>query len=371
MPAVTRSASRKVFVAEEREQAIKPDGDKDGGDEEDNKIVEGEGGGEDKIDVGSGNGAKGDKGEETGEERPVQETSVLSIMERMTQGSIPNEVLERIIGFVLRSATGFCAIPDDGPGIPDTWEAQAMQASGLVFPEGFSETAKQRIRHIVAATFPKSVVLGIPVRFAEFRQSSTTARPSFVAPLVIYRRDYDRRKSYAKVRLSFVVPPMLQGIEHRLRNLVLNVPVSKERIGFERELKMAKAGMENLAHIFPRLETCLFVVNVDAGKPGQFFPSYLLQRDTNPFSWKEELIDFIKAFAEYGPGRRRLFRFDHCRVVRQVLQVGVGPTVRVDGGRKRMNDGNGVEGGSQNDELDEVENLLHQAYRLKRQVGYK
>lgn len=348
MPVVTRSARKKLLMSEDRQQPTK----------------------EEESEEEDSNGDSDEGDERAGAK---EEASIISIMEQMTTETFPTELLETIIRFTLRSAIGSCAISDDNPAI-DTWEAQATQARGLTLPANLSPNARHRIQQAVAATFPKSVVLGVPVKFAKCPRSSsssTTTSPSFVVPLAIYRRDSHRDKTGLKVRVSFAVPRVLQGSEHQLRSLVLNVRVSNQRAGYERELKMATHGMENLAQTFPGLESCLFVVSVGSGDRDvvkEFFPSFLLRGSRHPVYWEGVLIDFIDAFAKRGPGKRKLFRFDHFATVRGHPHVGVGPTLRVDGGRKRVDDGNSVTEVVQSEELDEAERLLYQAYRLKRQV---
>lgn len=298
-------------------------------------------------------------------EEEREEASVAKAMERIARDDFPTELLWKIIGFSLRSGIGRCDI-----SVHD--EPATLRAGGLAWPKTLSLKALGTIRRAVAYMLPESVILEISAEF-EPQASSGGGRPRLVIPLA------------------------LQGSENRVRNLVLNVDLNLKLIlpnygsRFPQwpSLDTATAGIKTMAKSFPNLETCVLAVyighferyvgNVDP-RLRAFPPAFprLRSNVSASGSLEDRLVDLIDAFGKYGPGKRRLLRFEcqerfvgRCSGVgrgkmQPFWKVHVGPLVRVDA--LSENDDASDIGNEASPESEPGRRLLRQAYNFTRQI---
>jgi hypothetical protein len=381
MPAITRSAKRNRSPSDDGAPPVKNN-------EEEQET-------EERVDVEE----EGPKEDEQ-EGQDGEEVSVTGILEHITHPDFPLELLRKIISFSLEPVGQFWEGPfanhwdysDNEITAEDGLETTRWsRLESMTFPDNLSWRARQAIRQAAIDTFPPSAIVGVPADFGET----------------------DRENG-----LRLVIPHALQGSEHRLRQLVMNVHKPRERAKgqglYHHHLATATAGMKAIAQSFPKLETCVFVINLgpgpkrrDNGKmvqpPHLFTPRMLGTVGTGYFvgggptapERRAALADFIDAIAKHGPGKRRFFRFDyHDRAYEfdarnmcdeYYCAVGVGPLVRVNAVSERVAVVNGDVGvvedatadAMQNQEPDvdsggplqsEAERLMYRAYRCSREV---
>jgi hypothetical protein len=334
-----------------------------------------------------------------------EEVSVTGILEHITHPDFPLEILRKIIDFSLKPVRYCWEAPftnhwdyrDSELPAEDLKTTSWSRQEGLTFPDNLSLRAQQAIRQAAIDTFSPSAIVGVPADFGD----STDCENG----------------------LRLVVPLALQGSEHRVRQLVMNVhkPLEREKGQgpYHHHLATATAGMKAIAQSFPRLETCVFVINLGPGPkrrhrgdmsqyqpPHLFRPrmlgavgtGYLVGGGPSVAARKAAVADFIDAIARHGPGKRRFFRFDyHDRAYycdgkyldcEYYCAVGVGPLVQVKTASERIARVAAVDGDvgvvehvatnamqAQEPDVDsggplqsEAERLMYRAYRCSREV---
>ena len=293
-------------------------------------------------------------------EEREEEASVATAMERLVSDEFPTELLWKIIGFSLRSGIGRCEISvHDDPA--------TLSTRGLAWPKTLSQNALTTIRKAVAKILPESVILEMPAQFTQ--QTTSIGGPYYL-----------------------VIPRALWGSEDRVRNLVLNLDldvvlrlrnlVPRQPYPQWYHLTRATDGIERAGRRFPTLQTCVLVVFIgcfdrreeDASRPLPAFPR--LDSTVGAKGTLDSLlIDLIEAFGKYGPGKRRLLRFE-CqeRVVSRsmrrppIWKNHIGPLVRVDALSDHFVDDEPSMVSDEDESRREVEILLYQAYRFTRQM---
>jgi hypothetical protein len=139
------------------------------------------------------------------------------------------------------------------------------------------------------------------------------------------------------LQFTLVPPPDVQGSEHLIRYLVLDLYTTPRDGAHNRELNRGTQSMASLKSLFPSLESCVFVIRLaHAGRLLQTLiqlaDETLTHRNVkkigNIISLRRTLVEFIDAFLERGPGKRKFIRFIHSnfyhpedKVIRSLVLV--------------------------------------------------
>lgn len=137
-----------------------------------------------------------------------------------------------------------------------------------------------------------------------------------------------------KMPAAFDLPPALkmpptlasETDQQHIRHLVLALQTNVRKNTHHRELNRSIASMASMAALFPQLETCTFLCHftfthleyqsarfssfADFGTTNML-EARNIQTPQKMVTMEDTLLEFITAFHEHGPGKRKLVRFSH------------------------------------------------------------
>jgi hypothetical protein len=109
--------------------------------------------------------------------------------------------------------------------------------------------------------------------------------------------------------VSFTIPQALEENAMHIHRLVVKPPHLFSRTnGNIMGLMATIEGVACLKTIFPRLEVCIYLLNIETY---WIRPRYIKQAERDTI--KEELMQFLAAFLQNGPGKRKLVRLRICK----------------------------------------------------------
>ena len=148
------------------------------------------------------------------------------------------------------------------------------------------------------------------------------------------------------LQCTLETPPEIRKSEHLIRHLALDLFTQTRDGTYNRELNRASQGMASLKLLFPNLESCVVMVhlrhnfhlvdyNLTNGRradlPGSARECLSLRnvkKASNIITLEQTLVEFIAAFLEHGPGKRKFVRFAHSDIRTPELKL-IGPLARV------------------------------------------
>ena len=219
-----------------------------------------------------------------------KEAHIASAMNRLASPDFPTELLLQVVEIAVVSQVNHW-------NVADSHTLDALATSLFAWPKGVTATTRGLLKQTAETAILKRCIVRIPA-------------------------DLDERRPPA-----YEIPPALLGRSSHVKHLVLNLEV---HIGFffSRELIVSTGHMDLLAEAFPRLAVCTYLLHIDFDSfivpPGGFIDVSILshadfrsEKPTTPpasdeismCTVEDNLVDFIAAFARWGPGRRKLICF--------------------------------------------------------------
>jgi hypothetical protein len=211
-------------------------------------------------------------------------------MNRLTSSDFPTELLLQVVETAVVSQVGHW-------NVTDSHKLGALAMSLFPWPKGVSSATRKLLRQTAETALLNLGIIRIPA-------------------------DLDERRPP-----KYEIPPALLGREHHVKLLVLDLDI---HVGtkFNRDLTVSTGHMDLLARTFPRLAVCTYLLHIVYAShvvpPGGILghPNFRLEKSSAPLesppklvkcTVKDNLVDFIAAFARSGPGRRKLIRFSRLR----------------------------------------------------------
>lgn len=216
---------------------------------------------------------------------------IVEYLQHLTAPSIPSELLKLVVEAAVKSSIFFFSMDQS---------SSLESVAGTVFAK-WPEDLQDNTRHLLQQETVDAILgLGLVKIIADY-----TSR--YILP----------------------VPPALHGFENMLRYLLLDFRADPETAGVARDITRGGQDMGHLTLRFPRLEVCIILLHfhrrmrtlVFPGRPGvipvEAIPNSPVIYKPGPnmsvrVSRVEILVmEFIDAFLEEGPGKRKFLRISH------------------------------------------------------------
>jgi hypothetical protein len=227
-------------------------------------------------------------------------------LERITGLSFPRELLTQVLEANIESQVPYWRI-DHSASL-----SKVADTAFSKWPEGFGGNLQCLVRDISARAILERSLIIIPAVFT--------------------------------LQFTLTTPPKVQGNEHHIRYLVLDLRTTPHDGAHNRELSRCSQSMASLKSLFQNLESCVILIHLvhntghitgprvltDAlGRP-TFVVSTLSYRNVksigNVITLEQTFIEFVATFLRQGPGKRNFVRFTHSSLQNPALKR-IGPLV--------------------------------------------